>query len=116
MKINIFLSFIGIALALLIGYLAYYLADDQENNIICGIGSTICFIATLIPSIGINYESSRLGTNVRVFSALFFILFLVSHFTFAGFGVIMPYYLICNAILLIIYLAIFYKIIGIKNM
>lgn len=115
MKTNLFLSFIAITLALLIGYLAYNVAEGQENDIVCGIGSTICFIATLIPIIGQNYESDRQGTNIRVLSSLFFIIFVVSHFCFAGFGVKMPYYVICNGIILVVYLAILYKMSNLKN-
>ena len=115
MKANIFLTFISIVLATLVGYLAYNVASGDENDMICGISSGICFATTLIPTIGIQYESGRLGTNIRVFSALFFIVFAISHFCFAGFGVKMPYYIIVNGIILMIYLAIFYKILGTHN-
>lgn len=109
MKVNIFFSFIGVALASLIGFLAYNVAKGQENDLVCGISSTICFIATLIPSIGISYESGRVGTNIRVLSTLFFVIFLICHICFASFDLILPYYIIVNGILLLIYMAIFYK-------
>ena len=115
MKINLFLSFIGIAFASLIGYLAFDLAEGHDNDVVCGIGSTICFIATLIPTFGVNYESSRLGVNIRILSALFFVIFLISHFCFAGFGVKMPYYAICNGMILVIYAAILHKMSNIKT-
>lgn len=102
-------------LAMLLGYLAYNVASGDENDIVCGIGSSICFAATLIPTMGIQYESGRLGTNIRVFSALFFIVFAISHFSYAGFGVKMPYYIIVNGIMLMIYLAIFYKMQNVKD-
>lgn len=115
MKINIFLSFISIALACLSGYLAFNIAEGNENDKIYGIGSGVCFVTTLIPLIGLQYESSQLGTNIRVLSVLFFVVFLISHFCFAGFSVKMPYYIICNGIFLLIYLAIIYKMQGIKD-
>lgn len=115
MKVNIFLTLISIALAALVGYLAFNIAEGKENDTVCGIGSTVCFVSTLIPVMGLQYESGRLGVNIRVLSVLFFVGFLISHFCFAGFGVKMPYYIIINGILLIIYLAIFYKIQGIKD-
>lgn len=115
MKVNVFLSFIAIALASLIGYLAFNVAEGQENDIICGIGSTVCFIATLIPTIGLNYESGKLGTNIRVLSILFFVVFLIINFCFAGYNVKMPYYIICNGIVLIVYMAIIYKMSNIKT-
>lgn len=102
-------------LAAFVGYLVYDVASGDENDMVCGIGSGICFAATLIPTLGLHYETGRLGTNIRVFSTLFFIVFAISHFCFAGFGVKMPYYIIVNGIVLIIYLAVFYKMQGIKD-
>ncbi|MGM9856903.1 MAG: hypothetical protein ACI30Y_03770 [Candidatus Limisoma sp.] len=64
---------------------------------------------------GLQYETGRLGVNIRIISSLFFTIFAISHFCFAGFGVKMPYYIIVNGIMLMIYLAIFYKMQGIKN-
>ncbi|WP_019969206.1 hypothetical protein [Segatella maculosa] len=116
MKANMFLVTISIALSALIGYLAFNVAEGKEHSEVCGWGSTICFVVTLIPMIGLHYDSGRLGVNVRVCSALFFIMFLISHFCFAGFGINIPYYIVINGILLTIYFAIFYKMQGIKHL
>ncbi len=115
MKLNLFLTFISVALASLVGYLIFHVTENQANNAIYGIVSTICFIATLLPTIGMQYEGNRLGTNIRVLSALFFIVFLISQFCFAGLGVKQPYYIIINGILLALYLAICYKMLCIKD-
>ncbi len=115
MKVNVFLTFIGILLALLIGYWVYDVASGKENDALCGACSTICLLATIIPTIGLKYESGRLGINLRILSILFLIIFLISHFCFAVHGVIMPTYLIVNGILLIIYLAILYNMAGLKE-
>ena len=115
MKANLFLTFISIMLAALLGYLAFNVANGEDNDVICGIGSCICFAATLIPTIGLQYDSGRLSVNIRVFSSIFFIVFLISNFCFAGFGVIMPYYIISNGIILVIYLAIIYKMSNIRT-
>ena len=111
MKANLFLTFISVMLAALLGYLAFNVANGEENDVICGIGSCICFAVTLIPTMGLQYESGKLS----VLSSIFFVLFVISHFCYAGFGVKMPYYIIVNGIMLMIYLAIFYKIQGIKD-
>lgn len=109
MKANVFLTLMSVLLALLIGYLVYNIAEGKNNDALCGVGTTICLIATLIPTIGLQYESGRLGTNIRLFSALFFVIFLISNFCFAGFGINAPYYIITNGIMLVIFWAIFYK-------
>ena len=46
---------------------------------------------------------------------MFFFLFAVSHFCFAAFGVSMPFYIILNGILLLVYIASLYKMQGIKD-
>ena len=115
MKANVFLSFIAVLMAMLIGYFAYYISQGKPNDILCGICSTVCFVATLVPGVGLQYESGRLGVNVRILACLFFLLFIVSHFWFAAQGVKMPYYIVINGIVLLIYFAIFYKMQGIKE-
>lgn len=115
MKTNIFLTIISVALATLIGYLAFNVAEGKENDVVCGIGSTICFIGTLVPTIGLQYESVRLGVNIRVISAVFFLFFLISHFCFAAFEIEIPYYIVINGLLLVVYFAIFYKMSQLKN-
>lgn len=109
MKTNIFLTIISILLASLIGYLAYNIAEGKDNDILCGIGTSLCLFATLMPTIGFQYEEGRLGANIKVVSSLFFIIFLISNFCFAGFGVKMPLYIIVNGILIITYSTILYK-------
>lgn len=110
MKTNTFLSILAILASALLGYLAYYIAQNKENDLLCGMFSWLCFAATIIPTIGLQYDNERIGVNVRVLSAVFFIAFLISHFCFAGFGVKMPYYLIVNGLILLVYLTIFYSI------
>lgn len=114
MKVNIFFICIGTLIALLLGYLAFYVAEDKENDVICGVCSALCFICTLIPILGISHKSTRISINLRVLSVVFFLLFVVSHFYFAVYGVRMPYYVIVNALILLVYMAIYYGI-GFKS-
>lgn len=110
MKVNVFFFCIGSVMALLLAYWAYSIAEGQANDIICGIGSAICFMGTLAPMFGISHKASRIDVNLRVLSAVFFLLFLISHFCFAVFGVRMPYYVIVNALMFLLFIAIYYAI------
>ena len=110
MKANIFLCGISTLIALILAYLAFFIAEEKENDIICGIGSALCFLCTLIPVLGISHKSPRIATNLRVLSTMFFLLFAASHFSFAIFGVRMPYYIIVNVLILLIYMTIYYGI------
>ena len=110
MKVNAVYTCIGSLMALLLAYWAYDIAEGKENDVVCGVCSAICFMGTLIPMLGIGHDSSRISVNLRILSAVFFLIFLVSHFCFAIFGVRMPYYVIVNALLLLVFIAIYYGI------
>lgn len=99
----------------LTGFFAFYVAEGAPNNMLCCIFSSACFVATLVPAIGLSYSSEQLDVNTRILSVLFLMVFMVSHFCFAGWGVKMPYYLIVNGLLLLIYLALIYKTQDMKN-
>lgn len=93
-------------------YSAYSVAKGQENDVICGIGSAIYLFATIFPMLGLKYDSARIGTNIRILSSLFLFIFIVSHACFIYWGIRMPYYVITNSILLVIFLVILYKLMG----
>ncbi len=65
MRINTVLTIIAIAMAVLIGYLAFSIAEGEKNDIVCGIASTTCFTAVLVPIVGLQYHSNKLGINIR---------------------------------------------------
>ena len=107
MKVNVFFVCIGTLIALLLAYWTFDIAKGKENDVACGVCSAVCFMGTLIPMLGINHESSSISVNLRVLSAVFFLLFIMSHFCFAFFGVRMPYYILVNALALLVYIAIY---------
>jgi hypothetical protein len=110
MKANPFLMVIGLLLALLIGYLTFSVAEGKENDVLCGIISAVCYIATLLSTMGLQFENKRQGANVKVLSVLFFVLFAIINFCFAIFGIAQPYYIVINGILLLIFLSVLYKL------
>lgn len=116
MRINTVLTIIAIAMAILIGYLTFSIAEGEKNDIVCGITSTICFTAVLIPIVGLQYDSSKLGINIKIMSVIFLVVFLISHFSFAAICIRMPYYIIINGILLLIYIVILDRMNRIKNL
>jgi hypothetical protein len=110
MKVNIFYLCIGFAIALILAYWVFSVAEGDKNDTISGVCSAICFMATLIPLFAIAHKSSRIAVNLRLLAAVFFVLFVICHFCFAAFGVRMPYYVIVNLIALLIFFAIYHWI------
>lgn len=115
MKINVFLTFICLLLTGILGYSTFTIAEGHENALLGSIVSSICFASTLIPMIGLQYESSKLGVNIRILSGLFFVVFLISNYCYALWGINLPNYLIVNGIIFVIVLAILYKMMNIKD-
>lgn len=116
MKLNIILTIIA---ALVVGLLVYWVhtviqASDAVD--IMTYGSGVCFLVTLLPIVGVEYESARLGINIRIVSILFFVAFLISQFCFANFASDIPLYIITNGLILVIFLLVFYKMQSIKNL
>lgn len=114
-RANLFMSFLAILLSIILGYSIYSVAKGDENDIVCLFVSSICLLSTLIPIMGYQYSSTRLGVNIRILCVIVFIMFMAINFSFAGFGISMPAYIIANGIVLVIYLAILYKINSINN-
>ena len=110
MKVNFFLSIIGLLLASLVSYLVYSIAKGLDNDVLGGVFSGICFIATIIPAMGLQYSDGRLGVNIRILSVTFFFFFLIINICFATWGIVMPYYVIVNGMALLVFLALIHAI------
>lgn len=115
MKLNPILGIVALGISSLLSYLVSSLTCQPVYKLHTAIASGVCFGLTLIPALALTYESSRLGTNLRLLSGVFLVLFLISHFCFSTIGVTMHTYIITNGILLLVFLAIFYKMKGIKT-
>lgn len=115
MKVNIFLSFFSLCLAALIGFLVYTFAERGCNDVLCGICCGISLFSTLLPLMGLKYDSVRTSINIRVCSACFFFIFLLVHLGFSIWGVVMPYYVIITGIIIVVFLSIIYMLNLIKE-
>lgn len=101
---------VSVIAALLLGYWVFAVAEGTENDNVAGITSSICFLVTLIPILGISHKSAPINVNLKVLSIVFGGLMLVTHFCFAGFGIRMPYYVLVSGLLLLVYLAGYIKL------
>lgn len=115
MKVNIFLTILALFISAFFGSFIYMIAEQPDYDVLCGVCSGVTSFATIFPYMGLQYESERLGINIRVFCVLFLLIFTAVNLYYAYTIVVMPYYTTFNGILLIIYLAIVYKLINIKD-
>ena len=110
MRLKAFPLALSLALAGLLGYFIYYITKSADYDLLWGVGATICFAITAIPILGTQYESARQGVNLKILSGVFLITFVISHICFARLSADVAYYIIVNGCLMIVYLALFYKI------
>lgn len=115
MKFNAVLSLVALGLSGLLAYLVYDVAKEQEYGTFAGIGSFVCFLLCFELAIGISLKDGRQTVNLKVLSWIAVIIFHISQFAFAYTTVKMPYYLVVNGLLLMIFIGIAYSIININK-
>jgi hypothetical protein len=118
MKISVFPTLLLLIVTATIGYLAYHLAYSEEdsNDIVVGIGTGVSILLTLGCVLGVSIENARKNVNLKAWSITAFIIAVIVNLSFAFFGVIMPFYVIVLALLLVIHLWVVWKLSTIKSM
>ena len=101
-QVKFFQLIIAIALSALISF-GFYSMDIESNKLLIAIGGFVFFAITLACTIGIQFETAGVSTNVRVLSSIFFVVGLVSHIVFSFFSSSVPLYVIVNGIVILVY-------------
>lgn len=109
-RFNKIYAFLAILSAILLSYCNYSIAETYSNNVVVGIGGMICYTITLISLIGLKHSDSGINANLRILSAIFFVIILLSNFAFSIFGILVPYYVACNGIILLIGIVLYLKL------
>ena len=103
MKLNFVNIFIALLLSTLLSY-GLFSFNKSENDILLTLGGFLCFLLTLVISMGVDFQKQRTTTNIRVISIVFFLITLVSNLIFANFVFNVPLYIIINGVLILIYI------------
>lgn len=117
MKFDFFYGLIALALAALLGYGVYVVAESGNpgHEMPLCIGSSACFFFTLLCAVAIRPENGKISVNQKVLSYVWFIIFLVSCFCFAWLGGSMSFFFILNGILLVVFLALVRTLTSVKD-
>ncbi|MDR2542346.1 MAG: hypothetical protein LBC80_02710 [Treponema sp.] len=111
MKLNIFLTIISIAFAGLGAFGFYVVNASSPNSVLIAAGSCLSMFITLGGLFALSSTDRGTVLNVRVVSALFFILLLIEHIVFSFVSVILMPYVVITGVLLLLYVLICYAII-----
>lgn len=117
MKISIFPAVLSLVVAAALAWLAYDIAYDEQSDldIYVAIGTVVSAVLTLGAAMAIKMENIKVGVNLKVWSALMFIVMLISNFCFAGFGVKMPWYVVITVCLLVLHVGVAMNIASAKD-
>lgn len=113
MKISLFPTLLLIITTTAIGYLTYDIAHGHfdSNDMIVGIGTGISVLLTLGCLLGLSLKDKRLNMNMKAWSCVAFIIVAFANVCFAVFGVVMPFYVIVLALLLVVHLWVIHKLV-----
>jgi hypothetical protein len=109
MKINWFLFCIALIIAALAAYGFFAANGDEPYRLVITAGAFLSLFTTFAGMIALRINE-RGGANMRIVSALFFIVLLVEHLVFTFVPLFLPPYIIITGILLLLYLLAAYAI------
>lgn len=116
MKIKAFPTLLLVIASLALGYLAYQVAysNSDNNDVAVSIGTGISILLTLGCVMGVS-DNIKQNINLRAWGISAFVIMIAANFSFAIFGVYMPYYAIVIALLLVVHLWVAWKIFTTKE-
>lgn len=109
MKIDLIKTIIAIIVSGLIAF-GFYHFHHSENKLLLSLGSLLFTTITLVWTIGVSFKFSRTTTVVRTVSGIFFGIALLTNLIFSLTDFSVPFYVIVNGILVLIYWLIIYTI------
>lgn len=117
MRISVFPAVLSLVVAAALAWLAYDIAYDEQSDhdVYVAVGTAISVLLTLGTAMALKLENTKVGINLKVWSALMFIVMLISNFCFASFGVKMPWYVVVTACLLVLHLGVSNGIARVKD-
>lgn len=101
MKINPVNFLIALLVSAILAYALWSFGGDLKNYV--AIGAFVFFAGTLVPMIGGSFELSRNGNNLRIASAVFFVLGLSINGLFSMIAFSATAYIVVSAIVFLLY-------------
>ncbi len=103
MKIDWIKSVITLFLSALLAYAFYTICDVEELKWLLTVAAFVTISVTGMCSIGLSLNAERTGIMFKAFSGIFLALFIVLNLIFSFIDFNIPFYVILNGILILIY-------------
>ncbi len=109
MKVNIFTTVMSVLISALVAY-AFYAFSAEDVKVLLCVGSAVCTLCTLIPTMGIQLADTRTTVNMRILSVVSFLALLLSHVLCAVSVASINAYVLVNGGLLLLFVLLLYLI------
>lgn len=115
MKINPILFIFAVALAVVLSYTIYVIADPEDPQIkSLVISSAVSIGIVLVSGFGCGFDHAGKNTNLRIVSFLFLFMLVAEHLAFAYWGAKQNGLIIISGFIVIIYLLSIYSLSKLK--
>ena len=110
MKIKIIPAIIAFFVSLLIAYGLFHACHYESRAWFLSIVSGIVLFIPMLACIGVSFQPKRTSANIKVVSAVFWVVILIADIIFSFFQFSIPLFIITNCLLLLFWLLISYFI------
>lgn len=106
MKVDILRLVLIAVISALVGWGCYEIASSEPRCIVSAIAAGVFTLVAGGAAVAISYDDGRTGLSIRVLSGIVCVIGLVMNVAFAFFEYNIPVFVICNGVVLVVYLLI----------
>lgn len=111
MKIKVIPTILSVAISALIAYGLFSWCHHEDHRLLVAIFGGVSMLATIWGTMGFSLDESRMSVNIKITSAVFAFILLISNIVFCCLDSFsQPLYIIVNAALLLIWFVIVYAV------
>lgn len=110
MKIKVIPAIIAFFVNLLIAYGLFHACHYDSRAWLLSVVSGIALLIPMLACFSVSFQPSRTSANIKVVSAVFWVVILIADIIFSFFQFSIPLFIITNGLLLLLWLLIAYLI------
>lgn len=110
MKVNIILTIISIAVSALLGYLTSILSVNLVSMWVVFLSAFVSFAVVLVPFVGISHEYTGMSVNLKVLSAIGFVVIAISQGIMNAFPISASLYVVISSIIVLLFVGAYYAL------
>lgn len=110
MKLNTILTIISVAVSALFGYLTSILSVTSISMWVVSLFAFASFVAVLVPLFGITHEYKGKSVNLKVLSAVGFVVIVITQGVLNAFSTPASLYVVISCIVVLLFIGAYYAL------